>query len=48
MNIPTIIEQKKQFFGTYSVMALLNVQTVLDHIQKLADIEDIPDRKSVV
>lgn len=42
MNIPTIIEQKKQFFGTYSVMALLNVQTVLDHIQKLADIEDIP------
>lgn len=41
MKIPTLIENKKEQFGTYSVMALLNAQTALDHIQKLIGI-DIP------
>ena len=39
MNIPALVENQKKYFGTYSVMAMLNAQTVLDHIQKVADIE---------
>lgn len=39
MNIPALVESQKKYFGTYSVMAMLNAQTVLDHIQKVADIE---------
>lgn len=40
MNIPKLIEDEKRYFGTYSVMALFNAQTILDHIQKIAGIED--------
>ncbi|MDE5986929.1 MAG: type VI-B CRISPR-associated RNA-guided ribonuclease Cas13b [Prevotella sp.] len=39
METPRLIEEKKKYFGTYAVMALLNAQTVLDHIQKIAGIE---------
>lgn len=39
MRIPELIENEKKYFGTYAVMAMLNAQTVLDHIQKTADIE---------
>lgn len=40
MNIPDLIKDKKKYFGTYTVMALLNAHTVLDHIQKLAGLPD--------
>ena len=36
MNIPALAENQKKYFGTYSVMTMLNAQTVLDHIQKVA------------
>ncbi len=36
MKIPDLINNYKEQFGTYAVMALMNAQTVLDHIQKLA------------
>ena len=39
MNIPALVENQKKYFGTYYVMAMLNAQTVLDHIQKVTDIE---------
>lgn len=39
MNLPELIESEKKYFGTYTVMAMLNAQMVLDHIQKTADIE---------
>lgn len=39
MKIPQLIEQNKHIFGTYSAMALKNVQIVLDHIQKIVGIE---------
>lgn len=28
MNIPALVENQKKYFGTYSVMAMLNAQTV--------------------
>ena len=40
MNIPDLINDKKKYFGTYAVMALLNAHTVLDHIQKLVGLPD--------
>lgn len=43
MRIPNLIEAKKNVFGTYSAMALMNIQTVLDYIQQVAEITDIPD-----
>lgn len=39
MKIPNLIEAKKEVFGTYSAMALMNVQMVLDYIQQKAGIE---------
>lgn len=39
MKLPELIESEKKYFGTYTVMAMLNAQMVLDHIQKTADIE---------
>lgn len=45
MRIPYLIEQNKSLFGTYSAMALKNIQSVFDHIQKITDIEDcMPER----
>ena len=45
MKIPALIEEQKACFGTYSVMALMNIQTVLNHIQKMADIEGIAEKE---
>ena len=42
MNIPKLVEDKKRYFGTYTVMALMNAQTVLDHIQKVTELPIIP------
>lgn len=41
MKIPELIERNKYVFGTYSAMALMNIRTVLNHIQKMADIEGV-------
>lgn len=48
MNIPALVENQKKYFGTYSVMAMLNAQTVLDHIQKVADIEGEQNRTTKI
>ena len=40
MKLPELVENNKKYFGTYAVTALLNANTVLDHIQKIAGIED--------
>lgn len=45
MNIPALVDSQKKYFGTYSVMAMLNAQMVLDHIQKVLDIEDNDNKK---
>lgn len=42
MNIPKLVEEKKRYFGTYTVMALMNAQTVLNHIQKVTELPIIP------
>lgn len=39
MKIPRLIENYKHVYGTYSAMALMNIQTVLNHIQKIVGIE---------
>lgn len=39
MKIPNLIEINKYVYGTYSAMALMNIQTVLNHIKKMADVE---------
>lgn len=39
MKIPEQIDRNKHIFGTYSVMALNNIQTVLEHIRQLAGIK---------
>lgn len=45
MKIPKLITDQKHIFGTYSAMALKNIQIVLDHIQKVTNITDSkPDR----
>ena len=36
MKIPNLIEINKYVYGTYSAMALMNIQTVLNHIKKMA------------
>ena len=41
MRIPALIEQQKHIFGTYTAMALKNIQTVLDHIQKVTNLPNI-------
>lgn len=46
MDIPKLIEEHKSVFGAYAEMALLNIKTVLDHIQKMADIDGALDEKS--
>lgn len=46
MKIPELIEKNKSVFGTYAAMALMNIQTVLNHIQKLAAIEGALQYKS--
>lgn len=38
MKIPVLIEKHKHIFGTYSAMALMNIRTVLNHIQKITGI----------
>lgn len=44
MKIPNLIEIRKDVYGTYAAMALMNIRTVLNHIQKMADIEgELPD-----
>lgn len=45
MKLPNLVEENLEYFGVYSVMALLNAQTVLDHIQKLAGLESSDDYK---
>lgn len=45
MNIPKLIEEHKSVFGAYTEMALLNIKTVLDHIQKMADIDGALDEE---
>ena len=42
MNIPKLVKDKKRYFGTYTVMALMNAQTALDHIQKVTELPIIP------
>ncbi len=45
MKIPKLIEENKPLFGTYSAMALMNIETVLNHIQKMAEIEgELPEK----
>ena len=39
MVIPAIIEENKNLFAPYLTMALMNVQTVLDHIRKTVGIK---------
>ena len=39
MIIPALIRENKHIFGTYSAMALMNIRTVLNHIQKVANID---------
>ena len=39
MIIPKLIESNKYIFGTYSAMALLNIQTVLDHIKEVVNLQ---------
>ena len=39
MKIPELVEKHKHIFGTYSAMALMNIRTVLNHIQKIASID---------
>lgn len=46
MKIHDLIENRKKYFGTYSVMALCNAVTVLDHIQKVLDIDGALDLKN--
>ena len=46
MKTPTLVENKKQYFGTYSVMALYNARTVLDHIQEISGIEPLSENNS--
>ncbi len=46
MKIPELIEKNKHTYGTYSVMALMNINMVLDHIQKLANLDGEMDEKS--
>lgn len=42
MKIPKLVEDKKRYFGTYTVMALMNAQTALDHIQKVTELPVFP------
>lgn len=45
MKIPNLIERNKYVYGTYATMALMNVRTVLSHIQKLTVLDgDMPDK----
>ncbi len=44
MKIPNLIESKKDVFGTFSAMALMNAQMVLDYIQQKAGIDDTYDK----
>lgn len=46
MKIPRLIENYKHVYGTYSAMALMNIQTVLNHIQKIVGIEEQSETKS--
>lgn len=46
MKIPRLIESKKDVFGTYSAMALMNAQMVLDYIQQKAGIDDMDGQHS--
>lgn len=46
MELPKLVEENKEHFGVYTVMALLNAQTVLDHIQKLANLESSEEYKA--
>ena len=39
MRVPSLIENNKKYYAIHSEMALLNAQSVLDHIQKIAGIE---------
>ncbi|MEE1120299.1 MAG: type VI-B CRISPR-associated RNA-guided ribonuclease Cas13b [Prevotella sp.] len=39
MKIPSLIDNKKEIYGTYIPMALMNIQTVLDDIRKKAGIK---------
>lgn len=39
MKIPSLVEKHKHLFGSYSAMALMNIQTVLNHIQEVVGIE---------
>lgn len=39
MKIPELIEKQKYVFGTFSAMALMNIQTVLNHIKKITDVK---------
>ena len=41
MKVPNIIEQHKHVFASYTAMALMNVQTVLNHIQKVTAVEGV-------
>lgn len=45
MKIPELIEQQKYLFATYSTMALMNIQTVLNHIQKLVNLDGISNER---
>lgn len=46
MKIPRLIENYKHVYGTYSAMALMNIQTVLNHVQKIVGIEGELNTKS--
>ena len=41
MKVPNIIEQHKHVFASYTAMALMNVQTVLNHIQKITAVQGV-------
>ena len=45
MKIPKIIEQHKHIFASYTAMALMNVQTVFNHIQKVTTVEGVLDNE---
>lgn len=47
MKIPELIERNKYLFGAYSTMAIMNIRTVLEHIQKSVGIERNMEQYSV-
>lgn len=46
MKIPKIIEHHKHIFASYTAMALMNVQTVLNHIQKVTAVDGVLDNEN--